>query len=171
MAVTANTPGRIYLGAGDVTVGGTPVGATVEDTVLRWEMEQYFPDFNGVKGDVDQTGFILRAVPYLEVTLAELDAVKLAWGLPGITPTSDVSSEVLSDWIPGCKPAGQDLVWTGQDCDGHDITVNLYNAIVENNLELNLSDSSITTYRLIFKGLYDPSNPTVAPFDMTIDIA
>ncbi len=171
MGVTAQTPGRIYLGAGEVTYGSDNVGATVDDTEFWVEFEQYFPDFNGVKGPVDQTGWILTCIPFLAVTLTELRGQFLAWGLPGITVASGVSSEVLSDYVPGCKPAGQDAQWYGQDCDGHDITINIYNAIVEGNLTLTFSDSGETKYRYTFKGLYDPATPTAAPFDITIDIA
>jgi len=171
MGVTADTPGRIYLGAGEVQYGIHNVGATVEDTEFWVELEQYFPDFNGVKGPVDLTGFVLTCIPFLAVTLTEMRGQFLAWGLPGISVVSGVSSEVLSDYVPGCKPAGQDLQWTGQDCDGHDITINIYNAIVEGNLTLSFSDNNIVQYRYTFKGLYDPANVTVAPFDITIDIA
>jgi len=171
MAVTATTPTRILLGAGDITIGVTPVGATMENTVFRVEKTEYFPKFNGVLGDVDQTGFITRLVPILEATMAEVHGWLLALGLPGITMTSDVSSEVLSDYVPGCKPAGQDITWTGQDCDGHDVTINIYNTIVTSNLELEFSDDNIVAYRYTFQGLYDPANPTVAPFTMVVDIA
>ena len=171
MAVGPLTPGRIFLGAGDLTYGTVNIGATVEDTILRIELEQYFPDFNGTKGPVDGTGFILEAIPYLEATLTELRGQFLGWGLPGVTVVSGVSSEVISDYQPHCKPMGQDLVWTGQDCDGHDITITLYNAIVESNLELPFSDNEIVKFRYTWKGLYDLAAPGTAPISIVIDIA
>ena len=171
MAVTATTPGRIYLGAGDLTVGAAPIGATLENIIFRLEIEQYFPDFNGVLGDVENTGFITRLVPHLVVTFGELIGANLLWAIPGATLTSDVSSEVISDFIPGCKGLGNDVIWTGTDCDGHTVTITIFNAIAEGNLEMEFSDDEITTYTIDFRGTYDPADPTVAPFSIVIDIA
>lgn len=173
MAVTATTPGRIYLGAGDLTVAGAVVGATLENIVFRLEIEQYFPDFNGVLGDVENTGFITRLVPHLVVTFGELIGANLIWAIPGASSylTSGVSSEVLSDFIPGCKGLGSDVVWTGLDCQSHQIQITIFNAISEGNLEMEFSDDEITTYTIDFRGTYDPAAPAVAPFSILIQIA
>ncbi|MBU0846587.1 hypothetical protein KKH23_05305 [Patescibacteria group bacterium] len=171
MAVTATTPGRIYLGAGDLTVATVPVGATLENIVFRLELEQYFPKFNGVLGDVENTGFITRLVPHLVVTFGELIGANLVWAIPGVTLTSGVSSEVISDFIPGCKGTGFDVIWTGTDCDGHTIQITVFRAIATGNLEMEFSDDELTTYTIDFRGTYNPADPTVAPFSIVIDIA
>lgn len=172
MAVTATTPGRIYLGAGDLTVGGAAVGATLENIVFRLEIEQYFPKFNGVLGDVENTGFITRLVPHLVVTFGELIGANLIWAIPGATLASGISSEVItvSDAVPMCKGTGNDVQWTGVDCEGHTITIMIFNAIAEGNLEMEFSDDEITTYTIDFRGTYAPGNTSVAPFSITIDI-
>lgn len=171
MAVTATTPGRIYLGAGDLTVAGAVVGATLENIVFRLEIEQYFPDFNGVLGDVENTGFITRLVPHLVVTFGELIGANLIWAIPGAVLASGVSSEVVSGFVPGCKGEGNNVVWTGTDCDGHAITITIFNAIAEGNLEMEFSDDEITTYTIDFRGTYGAAAPTVAPFSIVIQIA
>ena len=171
MGVTGTTPRRIYLGAGDLTVGAAPVGATLENIAFRLEMEQYFPKFNGVLGDVEDTGFITRLVPHLVVTFGELIGANLVWAIPGATLTSGASSEVISDFVPGCKGLGNDVIWTGVDCDGHHIVITVFNAIATGNLEMEFSDDEITTYTIDYRGTYDPANPTVAPFSIVIDIA
>jgi hypothetical protein len=83
MGVTATTAEEIFIGAGDVFVDDSPVGATMENNVFRVVQEKGTPDLNGVPGPLEGLDYIESETAELEVTLPELGADKLLMSIPG----------------------------------------------------------------------------------------
>ncbi len=172
MAVTTTTVSRLVFGAGDVSVGGTDLGATDEGTVWRIEQEVYEPHFNGVYGPLRGSLHRTRLVAYLEVTVQEFSTGLLAIAIPGLTstPAGDASSEELSDGVIACIADSeyQTVIWTGEDCDGDAITLTLENAISIENMEVTFQDTEEAKIRLTFMATYVASDPGHIPFSAVI---
>lgn len=83
MPVSATTPEEIFIGAGDVYVDDVVVGATQDNNVFRVVQEKFAPDLNGVPGPLLNIDYIQSETAELEVTLPELSAVALGYGIPG----------------------------------------------------------------------------------------
>ena len=173
MALTANSPGRLVFGAGDVTVGTVDVGATMEGNVFRWEMDVSQPHFHGARGPVREMMFVYRFVPYLEVVVPELIGANFALAFPGGDLSSDVSSETISDWYPGCLETTDyaDVILTVTKCDGLTQVITLYDAIVIEASEITYHDEGEPArMRLVFMGTYDPADAAKAPFSIVNNI-
>jgi hypothetical protein len=82
---SSETPVRIYVGAGEVYIDGTPIGATQEANQFRINRSYVdIPKFNGVKGKVRKTDYVSEEVAQLEMNLSELAFDQLSLVLPGI---------------------------------------------------------------------------------------
>ena len=175
MGVTTDTAARLVLGAGDLTFGGTDVGATMEGTVFRVERTLYNPDLNGVRGPLKGTVFVLEEIPFLEVTLTEITGEFIGFALPGVSVASDVSSDIVSGSDSICLSTSdyKDLILTIPKCDGTDLDViiTITDALAISNLEMTWEDDGITTFRITFRGHYDASAPLEAPWSMEIEQA
>ena len=167
MAITANTPINIVVGAGDLTYGGADLGATEGGARLRVEREYYTPDLDGARAEVMGTERLIRETATLEVTLAELTMLSLDYALPGADLVSDASSEILTAAIRACIPQSDhgDVVLTVPRCaaDGTeelDIIITLYNALAEPGLEIPFMDTEDSKYTVTFKAYLDAANIT-----------
>lgn len=172
MAVSTTTVSRLVFGAGDVSVGGTDLGATDEGTVFRIEQEIYEPHFNGVYGPLKQTLHRTRLVAFIEVTVQEFSTDLLAIAIPGLTSTTaaDSSSEELSDGVIACIGSGEyaDVIWSGEDCDGDAIAITLEDAICTENMEVTFQDTEEAKIRLVFMCTYDPADVGHIPFNVIV---
>lgn len=93
MGFRAETPVRIYVGAGDVYIDGVPIGATQEANQFRINREYVdIPKFNGVKGKVRQTDYVAEEVAQLELNLSELAFDQLSLVLPGLTSAATAAA-------------------------------------------------------------------------------
>lgn len=174
MAVSADTIERLVFQAGDLTVGGVALGATMEGNVLRMEKTVSSPHFHGVRGPLMRGEFMPMFVPYLETTVPELIGLHFSYALPGATLTSGVSSEVISGWEPGCFSAADyhDVVLTVTKCTGFTQVITVKYAIMVDAAEITYHDEGDpATLRLIFRGSYSASNPTIAPLTIVNNIA
>ena len=173
MGVGSGTVSRLVFGAGDVSVGGVDLGATDEGTVFRIEQEIYEPHFNGVYGPLRGSLHRTRLVAYIEVTVSEFSTDLLAIAIPGLISIESGAapySEELSDGLIACIADGeyQSVVWTGEDCDGDDITITLENAICTENMEVTFQDTEEAKIRLVFMCTYDPADVGHIPFNVVV---
>lgn len=83
MGVTATTAEEIFIGAGDVYVDDSPVGATMDNNLFRVVQEKGTPKLNGVPGPLIGLDYIESETAELEVTVPELGADKLLFSIPG----------------------------------------------------------------------------------------
>jgi hypothetical protein len=166
MTVTAQTPDRLVFTAGALAVGGVALGATMDGNIVRWEMDVNSPHFHGVRGPLKRGEFMSRFVPYLETTVAELIGVHFGYAIAGAGSASNASSEVVSGFVPGCFEAADyhDVVLTVTKCSGLTQIITVKDAIVTEAGEVTYHDEGEPArLRLVFRGSYSPSNPTVAP--------
>ena len=93
MGFRAETPVRIYVGAGEVYIDGAAIGATQEANQFRINREYVdIPKFNGVKGKVRQTDYVMEEVAQLEMNLSELAFDQLSLVLPGLSSESSAAA-------------------------------------------------------------------------------
>ncbi len=166
MTVTSSTPDRLVFAAGALTVGGVPLGATMEGNVVRWEMDVNSPHFHGVRGPLKRGEFMSRFVPYLETTVAELIGANFAYAIAGASSASNASSEVVSGFVPGCFDATDyhDVVLTVTKCSGLTQVITVKDALVVEAGEVTYHDEGEPArLRLVFRGSYSYGNPTIAP--------
>jgi hypothetical protein len=123
MGFRAETPVRIYVGAGEVYIDGVPIGATQEANQFRVNREYVdIPKFNGVKGKVRQTDYVSEEVAQLELNLSELAFDQMSLVLPGLTSAaSAAASGGLSSALEGAVLAGATTI-TLETGDGADVT-------------------------------------------------
>ena len=166
MAISANTPDRLILDAGTVTVATVDIGATMGGVTFTVEKEILQPKLDGARGPLAGVGWIITEVPKLTARFTELQVAKIQYALPGSTMTSDVSSEVLGDTTVGymASTLHGDVVYTGAKADGTAITITVENAIVVDNLEMGFNDENILVYELTFQGCYLVADPDDAPY-------
>ena len=167
MTISINTPGRLLFGAGTVKIDNVDVGATLGTTLFAWDMTLTQPRFHGAKGGLKGAGYISVFTPRVEVELAEIAGQHFAWMFPGLTLVSNMSSEVVSGWTPGCLGTGDyhKLEITVPRCNGKTTVITMVNAIVTSGGQLSFNDEgNPATIKLVFHGNYEPGAPTLAPF-------
>lgn len=172
MAISASTPLNMLFGAGNITVGAVPVGATKEGTVFRVEQEIYWPDLNCAKGPVKGTGYKIREVAYLQVTLVEITMENVALAIPCATvASSDSASTIISGGTPGCIASScyDDVIWIGSTCESKDLRITLKDAISSENLEITFQCDEEAAFTITFMATYDPANVDVRPWYMELE--
>ncbi len=165
MPITIN-PEELFFGTPTtLTYGGVDVGATVDPPTVTITPTLYKPDFQNAVGPVTGAVFITGVECKAELTVNQITAAKLAWGLPGATEVGGVIS-----WTPGRvdSAAFKDLVLVGEGLDGRTLTVTIKNALPEGALTVPFSKSEITGMKLAFIGYVDTTTPTTAPFEIAI---
>ena len=168
--ITATTPNRLLFGAGALSVGGTSVGATTGESSFSVERDYYFPQLNGAGGKVAGTGWIVQETAKLKVTVSEFTMRNIANSLPGLNWSSTASSETTLASSVGCIAASEykTVIWTGQDCDGDDVTLTLNNAIMTENLEVAFSDENEANFGLAFEATFGTDDPDARPWSLVI---
>ena len=170
--ITATTPNRLLFGAGTLSVGGTSVGATTGETAFSVEVEYYFPQLNGAAGKVAGTGWVVSERASLKVTVSEFTMFNIGAGLPGLNWSSTASSEATVASSVGCIASAEyvTVIWTGQDCDGDNVTLTLNNAIMTENLSISFTDSEEAKFDLTFEATYGTADPDARPWTLAIDL-
>ncbi len=173
MGISASTPLNLLFGAGDLEVGGVNVGATKEGTVFRVEQEVYWPDLNCAKGPVKGTGYKIREVAFMQVTLVEMTMENVALAIPcAAAPSTGMASTIISGGEPGCiaDTCYNDVVWTGENCEGKTLRITLKDAIASENLEITFQCDEEAAFTITFMATYDPGNVTVRPWYMELEV-
>ena len=170
--ITATTPNRLLFGAGALSVGATSVGATTGESSFSVERDYYFPQLNGAAGKVASTGWIVQERAWLKVTVSEFTMRNIANSLPGLNWSSTASSEATVASSVGCIASSEykSVVWTGQDCDGDNVTITLSNALMTENLEVTFSDEKEASFGLTFEATYGTDDPDARPWSLVIEL-
>ena len=170
--ISATTPGRLLFGAGTLSVGGTSVGATTGETAFSVERDLYFPELNGAAGKVQGTGWVVSERAILKVTVSEFTMFNIGAALPGLSWSSDASSETTLASSVGCIDSTEyvAIVWTGQDCEGDNVTLTLTQAIMTENLSVSFTDGEEAKFDLTFEAVYTTSDPDARPWTLVIQI-
>lgn len=154
-----------------VTVGGTDIGALVNEIVYRVRREIYHPDLYGAKGEIKGTGHDIRAVPELTFTMTEFEYAKLQKAMARVGADSDANSEWIGGGTIGAisdtdYPEVKVLGVTRHD--GKAIEVVLNQAYISNEPEVTFSDREDSTIEVTFTGVYTAAAPTTFPAKLYI---
>ena len=170
--ISATTPNRLLFGAGALSVGGTSVGATTGEVAFTVERDLYFPELNGAAGKVQGTGWVVSERATLKVTVSEFTMFNLGAALPGLQWSSNATSEATVASSVGCIDSTEyvAVVWTGQDCDGDNVTLTLNQAIMTENLDVSFSNSEEAKFDLTFEATYTTADPDARPWTLVIEI-
>jgi len=159
--ITADTPGNIIIGAGDITRDSLPGGATMDDNEFRVEQERFVPALNGTKWDLMGTSYITKEHAFLEFTSAETDAAIF----PILVPEAIGSTTLTSDETRRIGTASHhDYQLSVPGLDG--LVVDLYvdNALQSENAVFAAGDASVMAPRVVAKAFGDPADLTAAPW-------
>lgn len=176
MAVTATTTDALVLGPGNLTFGGTDLGATEGNATLKFARKSYAPRFTGSGGPLKGGRRQFEFIPMLTVTLGEFSLATLQASMPGSTVTGDGSAtpEEMTTTIGRIADAEyQDAVLTVDPGDGRTITVTIENALadIDEDVEAEFGDEAHGSHEVTFIGHYDPATPTVAPYKISRALA
>lgn len=172
MGIDSSTPLNLLFGAGDVTFANVDVGATKEGTVFRVEQEVYWPDLNCAKGPIKGTGYKIREVAFLQVTLVEMTMENVALAIPcAEVASSDSASTIISGGTPGCiaSTCYGDVVWTGDNCENKTLRITLKDAISSENLEITFQCDEEASFTVTFMATYDPANVSTRPWYIELE--
>lgn len=174
MAVTSSTPANLVMGAGDVFLDGSDVGATQDGNTFNIEQDWTVPELNGVPGELQHTRYKRREQARLGVTIPELTSTKLLAVWPGAssatagaitTIDSDnvrrIPTTHYHDWVLQVDGLATGDQWT---------QFNFYadNAINENGLEMEATDDGTLSYRAELMSTWDASDLTASPHRIKI---
>jgi hypothetical protein len=88
--VTAQTSKALSIGAGDVYVNGSTVGATEDNSIFRITRTYFSPNINGTAWKLKGTDYVDNETAELEVTVPELSMAVMSYSTPGgITTAGD----------------------------------------------------------------------------------
>jgi hypothetical protein len=163
-AITADTPGNIIIGAGEITRDGSPGGATMDDNEFRVEQERFVPPLNGTKWDLLGTSYITKEHAFLEFTSAETDAAIM----PILVPESIGTTTVTSDGTRRVGTASHhDYELEVPGLDGLVVTLSVNNALQSENATFTAGDASVLAPRVVAKAFGDPADLTSGPWSVT----
>jgi hypothetical protein len=162
MAITANTPTRMILDAGDLYINAVGVGATKPTgNSFAVEQEIYFPELAGAKGGLAGTGKVIKETATLTFSVPEISMANLLNAIPTLASSSDSTSEYTT--LPDVGYVGTTphitVEWKGTNTNSKAVHIILYNAIAEGGLTLNLDDTGETIYQATFRSYYTSTNP------------
>ncbi len=172
--ISATTATDLLLAAGAyVEIGEVDMGA-LEGTIHYWvEMETYFPDLYGAKGNLKGTGHDLKAVPKISFSMKEFEYAKFQQIWNRLGASSDAASEKVGDGTIG-KIADSDYkavtVLGSELHSGKDVKIVIDNAYLSNNPDFTLSDREDATIEVELTGAYLVTAPTTFPARMLIEI-
>lgn len=165
MATIINPDDLLFGTPTSITYGGEEVGATLDPPTMTITPILYKPDFENAVGPVMGAVFISGAEIKAEITVNEIDPVKLAWGMPGATEVGGVIT-----WSPGrvARSAFKDLVLTGKNLAGNDLVWTVKNALPEGAISLTMSKKELSGMKLTFIGYVDGATPNELPFSVVL---
>jgi len=171
--ISSDTPNYLMIAPGAyVEVGGTDLGALVNEIVWRVRREIYHPDLYGAKGNVKGTGHDTKAIPELVLTMTEFEYAKLSEAIARIGASSDASSETIGGGTIG-KIADADYpevkVLGTTRHDGKAVEVVLDQAFISSDPEVTFSDREDSTVEVVFEGAYTAAAPTTFPASLNIE--
>ena len=173
MAVTANTPANLVIGAGDVRVDDADLGASKDNNAYRVEQEIYTPDLNGPLGALMGTQYKTREEAFLETTVPEVSGTILPLMWPGAEAatvldettidtdgTRRVPTSAFHDWelrVPGLN--------------GRSFSFFADNAINTENLEFEAGDETEVGPRVAVRSTWDAAALNTSPHRIVVTAA
>lgn len=161
MAITADTPGNIIIGAGEIYRDSVAGGATMDDNEFRVEQEKFIPPLNGTKWDLLGTAYITKEHAFLEYTSAETDATIFPILVPESTGTTTVESD---DTRRIGTASHHDYRLSVPGLDGLIVDLYVDNAIQTENAVFTAGDASVLAPRVVAKAFADPADLTAGPW-------
>lgn len=174
MAVTSSTPANLVMGAGDVFLDGSDVGATMDGNTYTINQEWTVPELNGVPGELMHTRYKLREQASLGVTIPELTSAKLLAVWPGASSATAGAITTIDSDNTRRVPTGDYHDWQLQVdglASGSQWTqFNFYadNAINDGGLEMEASDDGTLAYRAELMSTWDASDLSASPHRIKI---
>lgn len=166
MAVHADTPTNLVVGAGEFYIDHANVGATTDDNTFRIEREIFTPELNGVKGALLGTDYVTRSEGVMEASVPEFNATILSATWPGSILTDEVIDEDNTRRLP--SSAYKDYEVHVERLNGGEFQFEVYNAINVGNVEATLGDDSLAAPRLEVRSRWDPADLTRSPHRIRI---
>jgi len=170
MAVTSSTASNLVVGAGDVFLDGSDLGATMDSNTFSVETEWYVPDLNGVPGELQGTRYKSSENVTLGVTVVELTGSKLIAALPGWA--SDVSGTITTVDTDNTRRVAtadyHDWILQVDGLDGKQFNFYADNAVNDGGLEFEASDDGTMGYRAELMSTWDGADLTASPFRIKI---
>jgi hypothetical protein len=170
MAVSSSTASNLVIGAGDVFLDGSDVGATMENNSFAIETDWTVPDLNGVPGELQGIRYKQNETVRLGVTVAELTGTKLVAVLPGWdSGVSGTITTIDTDDTRRIATADyHDWILQVDGLDGKQFNFYADNAINEGGLEMEASDDGALSYRAELMSTWDGADLTTSPFRIKI---
>ncbi len=172
MAVTAQTPANIVVGAGDMLVDGADVGATADDNVFRVEQEIFEPDnLNGVPGMLMGTQYKRREEAILEASMPEISAEQVGFLWPG--SDADTAGDVTTYSWDGTRRVAStffhDYELRVPGLDGKRFSFYADNALNQGNIEWSAQDDGLMAPRGEFHSKWAADSLTASPHRIAVD--
>jgi hypothetical protein len=165
MGVTASTPANLVIGAGNVLIDSSDVGATTGDNTFTIEQTIFEPELNGVPGMLVGTQYKTREEAILGCSLPEVSAEILALLWPGSAESGGVIDYDGTRRLPTSAFHDYEL-----DVDGLTNTFGFLadNALNQGSIEFNGQDAGMMAPKGEFHSKWDASSLTASPHRITI---
>lgn len=170
MAITADTPTNLVIGAGEALMDHANVGATVDANAFRVEREIFTPDLNGAKGALLGTDYVTSSEGVLEMSVPEFNSTILGAAWPGSQTTGPGAMEVIDEDETRRIPTAAYHDWELQveRLGGGEFQFEVDDAINVGNLEVELTDDGLAAPRLELHSRWDPADLTTSPHRIRI---
>lgn len=170
MAVSESTPANLVIGAGDVYLDGSDVGATQDSNSFSIEQSWTVPDLNGVTGELMHTRYKSSENARLGVTIPEMTSAKLLAVWPGANSATDGNVITIDSddtrRIPSADYHDWQLRVPGLDGRRFDFLAD--NGINDGGLEMEASDDGNLAYRAEIMSTWDAADLTASPHRILI---
>lgn len=177
MAITADTPQNLVVGAGEAFVDHANLGATIDANAFRIERTIFTPDLNGTKGALMGTDYVTASEGILEMSIPEFNATILTKMWPGshtdhpdAVPSMGIIDETDSRRIPTADYHDWEL--QVERLNGGEFQFEVDNGLNTTNVEASLADDALAAPRVEIHGRWDAAALTRSPHRIRIlDVA
>lgn len=170
MAVSSSTPGNLVIGAGDVYLDGSDVGATMDANTFNIEQEWTVPELNGVPGELMGTRYKRREVARLGVQIPEIASAKVLAVWPGAQSATDGNVITLDTdgtrRIPTADYHDWQLRVGGLDGKRFDFLAD--NAVNDGGLQMEAADDGTLAIQADLMSTWDASDMDASPHRILI---
>lgn len=165
----------ILLGAGKVSIGGTPIGLTRGGSAFVTEREIREIEADGDKGPVKGRIKIDREVAKLTVNALEIfDGADMSKYYPALSVTPDTevtpTKNIMTSTLEIADTDYNDITWTGVTKAGRTVIVSIQNAINLGNIDWAFEDKGETVPALEFTATYIEEAMDTPPWDVAFDV-
>jgi hypothetical protein len=176
MGVTASTPVNLVVGAGNVLIDGSDVGATTGDNIFRVVRTYFVPQLNGIPGPLVGTDYIQTETAELEVAFAEMTDDILELVAPNATATPSGADTRI--WSPGNRRVASSQYHTYRlvvpGLDTHSFYYEVRRAIATGNAEFSAQDAGLMAPRITFSARWEAGSTgteAASPWEIGVLIA